>query len=128
MSTKTSKPEVMANHLADKVWNHRWLPELPLTPLFSPAPVDTSPFTESELLSALARLKNRRAPGPDQLPAEIWKYAPRSVHLALLAHFNKSFAQAISLRAWKVADIVVIFKGKKKDPHLAYELPPLFSY
>ena len=104
MSTKTAEPDVMANHLADKVWNHHALPELPLAPLFSPAPVDTSPFTESELLSALALLKNRKAPGPDQLPAEIWKYAPRSVHLALLAHFNTSSAQAVSPRAWKVAE------------------------
>ena len=66
-------------------------------------------------MSALSRLKNRQSPGPDQLPAEIWKYAPREVHKALLAHFNKAFPNAESPRSWKVADIVMIIK-KKKTP------------
>ena len=42
-------------------------------------------------MSALSRLKNRQSPGPDQLPAEIWKYAPREVRKALLRTSTKRF-------------------------------------
>ena len=76
-------------------------------------------------MSALSRLKNRKSPGPDQLPAEIWKYAPREVHKSLLAHFNQAFRNAESPRSWKVADIVMIFKGKKKDPTLPASYRPI---
>ena len=76
-------------------------------------------------MTALARLKNRKAPGPDQLPSQIWKYAPREVHKALLAHFTKAFRNAESPRSWKVADIVMIFKGKKKDPTLPTSYRPI---
>ena len=125
MSTKANKPEVLAEHLAQNVWNLRDLPPISNTPLYDTAPIDTSPFTEQELMTALARLKNRKAPGPDQLPSEIWKYAPREVHKALLAHFTKAFRNAESPRSWKVADIVMIFKGKKKDPTLPTSYRPI---
>ena len=115
----------MAEHLKENVWKYRDLPPLCATPIFPPAPIDTSPFKEQELMSALSRLKNRKSPGPDQLPAEIWKYAPREVHKALLAHFNKAFRNAESPRSWKVADIVMIFKGKKKDPTLPASYRPI---
>ena len=71
MSTKAAKPEVLADHLETKVWNQRELPPFPATHIFPTAHVDSSPFTEQELMTALSRLKNRKAPGPDQLPAEI---------------------------------------------------------
>ena len=77
MSTKTSKPEVLADHLETKVWNHSTLPSLPETPLFPIAQIDAGPFTEQ-------RLKTRKA-RPDQVPAEIWKYVPREVHKALFS-------------------------------------------
>ena len=125
MSSKANKPEVMAEHLKENVWKYRDLPPLCATPIFPPAPIDTSPFKEQELMSALSRLRNRKSPGPDQLPAEIWKYAPREVHKALLAHFNKAFRNAESPRSWKVADIVMIFKGKKKDPTLPASYRPI---
>ena len=125
MSTKANKPEVLATHLEKHVWNHRILPALPTAPIFPPAKVNIDPFTEQELMMALSRLKNRKAPGPDRLPAEIWKYAPRSVHRALLAHFNKALSEASAPSSWKTADIVMIFKGKKKDPTLPTSYRPI---
>ena len=65
MSTEAGKPEVLAEHLETKVWNNRALPN---TPLFPGAYTDTGPFTEQQLMTALSRSKNRRAPGPDQTP------------------------------------------------------------
>ena len=125
MSTKANKPEVLAAHLETNVWNNRTLPPLPSTPRFPDAFMNTGAFTEHELMMALSRLKNREAPGPDRLPAEIWKYAPRSVHRALLAHFNKALSEASVPSSWKTADIVMIFKGKKKDPTLPTSYRPI---
>ena len=42
-----------------------------------------------------------------------------------LAHFNKAFKEAASPDSWKTADIVMIFKGKKKDPKLPESYRPI---
>ena len=100
-------------------------PLYPTAPIFPEVCMNTGPFTEQELMTALSRLKNRKAPGPDRLPAEIWKYAPRTVHRALLAHVNKALSEASAPTSWKIADIVMIFKGKKKDPTLPTSYRPI---
>ena len=64
MSSKANKPEVLAEHLEENVWNYRDLPPLCATPIFPPAPIDTNPFTEQEFMGALSRLKNRKSPEP----------------------------------------------------------------
>ena len=125
MSTSTEKPQVFANHLSTNVWNHIPTPPLPSTLLFPPALLDLSPFDDQDLQRALSRLKHRKAAGPDGVPAELWKFAPRSVHIALLAHFNKAFKEAASPDSWKIADVIMIFKGKKKDPTLPESYRPI---
>ena len=124
MSTKANKPEVLAAHLETQVWNDRHLPPVSDTPIFPPSPIDTSPSTKQELMTALALLQIRKPPGTDQLRAEIWTYAPIAVHKALLEHFNKAFSEATSPGSWKVADIVMMFQRQEKGSHFSCELSP----
>ena len=58
-------------------------------------------------------MRHRRAPGPDQAPVELWKFAPRHFRLQLLEHYNQVFAQASSPKTWSLAHVIMIFKGKK---------------
>ena len=83
------------------------------------------PFTEPELDSALHHMRHRRAPGPDQAPVELWKFAPRYFRLQLLDHYNQVFAQASSPKTWSLAHVIMIFKGKKKDPKLPSSYRPI---
>jgi len=42
----------------------------PLGPLL---PVYTGPLSEPQVVIAARKLKNRKAPGPDEIPGEFWK-------------------------------------------------------
>ena len=70
-------------------------------------------------------MRHRRAPGPDQAPVELWKFAPRHFRLQLLEHYNQVFAQASSPKTWSLAHVIMIFKGKKKDPKLPSSYRPI---
>ena len=120
--SKNHKAQVLAKHLADKVWCEAPTQELPQTRLYPEADIPLHPFTESELDSALHRMRHRRAPGPDQAPVELWKFAPRHCRLLLLDHYNQVFTQASSPRTWCLAHVIMIFKGKKKRPETTIQL------
>ena len=93
--SKSAKAAIV-QHLSDNVWTESTSQDLPTTPLYPTADIPLYPFTEAELHSALHRMRHRRAPGPDQAPVELWKFAPRHFWLLLLEHYNQVFAQASS--------------------------------
>ena len=123
--SKSAKAAILAQHLTNNVWNEPSSHELPTEPLYPLADIPLSPFTEPELDAALHRMRHRRAPGPDQAPVELWKFAPRHFRLQLLEHYNQVFAQASSPKTWSLAHVIMIFKGKKKDPKLPSSYRPI---
>ena len=123
--SKNAKASILAQHLADNVWCAPASSLLPDTLLHAPADIPLTPFTESELDFALHRMRHRRAPGPDRAPAELWKFAPRHFRLLLLSHFNQVFAEASAPQTWSFAHVIMIFKGKKKDPRQPSSYRPI---
>ena len=114
--SKAQKAETLAKYLSDEVWGHQEVPPMDPTPLYPVADMTCAPFTEAELDAALHRMRHKKAPGPDSIPVELWKYSPRHFRLSLLAHYNHVFSQATAPNNWAPAVVIMIYKGKKKDP------------
>ena len=114
--SKSQNAETLAKYLSDTVWCHVETPDMDSHTLHPTADISHSPFTESELDLALHRMRHKKAPGPDGIPVELWKLAPRHFRLSLLAHYNQIFALATAPPDWGPAIVIMIYKGKKKDP------------
>ena len=70
------------------------------------------PFTEEELQAAAQSLKNRKAPGPDQIPAEVLKAIAHHNPQLLLPMYNACLRQGLFPETWKKQRLVLISKGK----------------
>ncbi|CAE8641270.1 unnamed protein product [Polarella glacialis] len=98
---------------------------MPRTPIVDhPPPIDLSPFTLTELEFVLHKIKNRRAPGPDTIPSEFWKWTSPTFKDHILMLLNSCFLGASSPDEWNEAHIVAILKPKK-DPLLPESFRPI---
>ena len=122
---------VQAQHYAQHQWNAPDAPPIPhlRPPLFPPsADIKTGDFTQGDLRNAIAKLKTKKAPGPDGIPNEIWKMLIKVVpdkdkrnahesHLnqqilnALLALLNDIHRTKEMPDDWNDAHIAALFKG-----------------
>lgn len=75
--------------------------------------VHVEPCTQAELVTACERLKNKKAPGPDGIPAEILKVVITANPEYLLAVYNALLREAIFPERWKIAKLVLLKKGDK---------------
>ena len=75
-------------------------------------PFETPLFTNMELSIAIKSLRNKRAPGPDGLPAELLKAIGGSHPRLLLDMYNSCLKAGIFPARWKTARLVLISKGK----------------
>ncbi|EYC06739.1 hypothetical protein Y032_0074g870 [Ancylostoma ceylanicum] len=69
---------------------------------------------EEEVTAALARMKNGKSPGPDNLPSEVWKIAEGAGTLFigwLSSFFNEMVAEG-KPSSWTTSTTVPIWKGK----------------
>ena len=57
----------------------------------------------------------QKSAGPS-ISVELWKFAPRHLRFSLLAHSNQIFPQAAATSDWGPAIVIMMYKGKKKDP------------
>ena len=114
-STRRDKPEVLAQHLSTEVWQETTLPLPYDEPISSPHPHLDEPFTMVELYNALRRTKTGKAPGPDGIPMECFRLMPHPVKKILLAHYNDCFFSGVAPDHWKLAEVVMIFKGSNKN-------------
>ena len=91
--------------------------EPPLDPFDgSPRPLNT-PITSSEVLSALHKLKNNRACGPDNIPNELLKYAGESFAANFASIINQCFETNTYIRAIGESILAPLQKpGKPKGP------------
>ena len=114
-STRRYKPEVLAQHLSTEVWQETALPLPYDEPISRPHPHLDKPFTMVKLYNALHRTKTGKAPGPDSIPIECSRLMPHPVKKILLSHYNDCFLSGIAPDHWKLAKVVMIFKGSNKN-------------
>ena len=70
-----------------------------------------------ELKEVIAKLKNGKAPGEDNIPSELYKYSSNKFKARLLRFFNQIYIQETIPEEWQNAIIIPIFKkGDKTDP------------
>lgn len=69
-------------------------------------------FTTEELQAAARKLKNKKAPGPDGVPAEVIKIIADSRPELLLNMYNRCLTDGIFPEPWKEQNLVLISKGK----------------
>lgn len=79
------------------------------------APFDIS---EDDLKRAIWRLAINKAPGADGVTAKVARSAWRFVSIKLLAIAREILASSCFPNIWKEAKIVVLRKGRDKDPVL----------
>lgn len=76
-------------------------------------PVEEIPlFTERELQIAASSMRNRKAPGPDGIPAEVLKVVARRHPELLLDVYNQCLMEGVFCKRWKEALLALISKGK----------------
>ena len=89
--------------------------------LAPPDPIKIPVFTGTELSIAVRSMRNKRAPGPDRLPAQLLKAICVSHPCILLDMYNSCLKAGIFPARWKTARLVFISKGKgPADSPLAY--------
>ena len=69
------------------------------------------PITEEEVRNAVFKQKNNKAPGPDELPAEIIKVSYGYISQYLVSIYNNLFENAEYPESWGLGYIIPIFKG-----------------
>ena len=74
-----------------------------------------SPFTEEEVDRALRRMANNKAPGHDQLPAELLKYSGPAGRAAITALFNAVLCSCELPSQWRDGRIVNLHKTGARD-------------
>ena len=79
----------------------------------------------TDLHIALRRLKSRKAPGPDRVGADLYKLLPFAMRRLLLEYFNSCFLSASAPDHWKLARVVMIFKGGSKNSRLPSSYRPI---
>ena len=75
------------------------------------------PFTLKELKLIVLRLKNKKCPGVDGFPAELFKFAGDGVLKSLLTVFNKVKTTRETPEQWNLVRIATLYKkkGSKKE-------------
>lgn len=97
----------------------------PMQDLVAPSDVDPPPlFTLAELKSAAKALRNKKAPGPDGIPAEIIKIIAEEKPEMLLNMYNLCLQNGVFPDVWKRQRLVLLSKGKG-DPESASAYRPL---
>jgi hypothetical protein len=99
----------------------------PLNPwIGEPRPLQI-PFTEAEIEVALSRLNNKRAPGPDNLESELWKYGGPVIRREIARMLNEIFIQHIGIQEIKEDGYLFPLNKPKKSPLDASNTRPLSS-
>lgn len=77
---------------------------------------DCETFSIEELHTAVLQMKDRKAPGPDNIETEAIKRAWPTISTALLNALNSCLEHGIFPEKWKIGKIILIPKGSGKDP------------
>jgi len=116
-----SQADTFAEYLAHSHWCP---PPHPYTgstqPIHTDSPVSMNPVTITELQKILGRVKNHKAPGPDNIPAEAYKWMDETSLQQLATLFNRIISTGQIPQEWSKATVVEIYKGKGShtDPEM----------
>jgi hypothetical protein len=113
------RPETFAEHLETMQWRVRPVTLIPnaAPPIFERIPVDDGPFTENELLKAIAKMKNGKAVKKGDAPIEVFKALAADRGDAfkwVLEYCNKCLLAQSVPEEWATASVTMIYK--KGDP------------
>ena len=133
MADRYLGPEVVAGHLSNvqggpssatdtEIEAPRNSPQL-----HQPATHAPTDFTMEELDYVITSLKKNKAPGPDEVRAEVILVLNYWGQQELLKIINQCFRERKVLQSWKEALIVSIFKGKGSDYPANYRLISLLN-
>ena len=84
-------------------------------PRIREAEANEGAFTRAELLTALAKTKKGKAPGPDELVNEILQLLDMDGEERLLRFYNQVWDTGLTPEQWSHATVVSIYKGKGDD-------------
>ena len=81
-------------------------------------PLINDPFTIEEVTKLIAKLKNNKSPGTDQILNEFLKKSPRQITTMLTKLFNVILSSGIVPQQWSIGVIKPIYKlsGDDTDP------------
>ena len=99
--------ENWSNHFENLLGKSAKVPDnctLPSVPVSDTLPIETSPFSISELKAATKNLKSSKAFGPDNIPAIIWK--DENFHELLLNLCNYTLSTFQSPKIWHQSQII----------------------
>ncbi|CAE7260206.1 Pol [Symbiodinium natans] len=113
MTSQSQQAQTFADYLRDE----HWAPPQqdytgPTAPIWDAADINVGPISIREYQDAVAGLANNKAPGPDGLPAEAWKWLTAENQQALLKILNRALLTGQVPHDWLAAIVVEIYKGK----------------
>ncbi|CAK1596273.1 unnamed protein product [Parnassius mnemosyne] len=76
---------------------------------------DVEPFMVGEIISAISKLKNEKASGPDDIYNEIIKYSSYELHKVIKHLFNNILKEEVVPKQWHVSNITILHKKGSKD-------------
>ncbi|KAG5867381.1 hypothetical protein JTB14_008497 [Gonioctena quinquepunctata] len=85
------------------------------------------PFTENEVEECMCTMKKKKAPGPDNITTEVLLALREKLIPALCVLYNECLRIGIIPKVFKQAEVVIISKGKDKDPSKAKSYRPICS-
>ena len=88
-------------------------------PVDPPPKLDNIAVSEDEVLYALNSIDPNKSTGSDKIPAKLLKMTAIIIKTPLTKLFNMSLSQGVFPTAWKVANVLPIYKkkGSSSDPH-----------
>lgn len=119
------RASVMATHLENVQWQQKPMADTSGPSIGDVLNVNLDRFTEKEVVRELRKLRNRKACGPDGLPAEYFKVlADNAVAKQWLVDFaNLCWVQAEIPHDWHLANVKMVFK--KGKVHLCENYRPI---
>ena len=85
--------------------------------------VETGEITTKELDDAIRKLKNNKAPGPDDIPAELFKWLDKQSRKTILEILNECWRRETLIRDMNDARLAIVYK--KGGPALPQNYRPI---
>lgn len=125
----SQRNQVMRDHLEQVQWGHTalttddidWHHSLPT--LHESLEIETGLFTFQELETAIMKMKRLKAPGPDDIPAELLMHLDNYNRSTILALMNKCWVEGKIPISWKKANVACLYK--KGDDSLPSNYRPI---
>ena len=117
LTASDEKADTMAEYLESVHWRVRPADVLDAPALGPKLQVDEGAFTESEVKSVISSLRNNRAAGGDDIPAEFWKALTRSRECLeqITEYMSRCWLKKETPRDWHKALVSAIYKKGRPD-------------